>query len=464
MATPLPDQHNDQVKHEAATHFWPHSRKLGDVSRETGLQVVQAAKGVWVEDTLGERWFDTMSGLWLVNIGHGRREIADAVHAQMQALSFSPHDTVSPVTARLSAKLASLSSDKRSRAYFTSGGSEAVETALKMAKHYHHLNGEPTRWKVLSRRGSYHGSTLACTSLGRGGATGQSVPVEFGPLVPGNVHVSQPDPYHCHLCQASGSCNMQCARDVERAIVHEGASTVAAFIGEPISAAAGIHVPHPEYWPTIREICDRHGVVMICDEVITGFGRTGRMFATEHWDVTPDIRTVAKALTSGYLPIGAAIAGGKLGDAFTRGDGTVFQHLVTFGGNPPVCAAAMANLEIMEKEDMAGNSARMGEYLYERLQGLRSHSIVGDVRGGMGLLCAIEIVQDRKTRERFPKSAKINDRAVRMMRRHRMLGRAGDVIPVAPPLCITREEVDESVQRLDRVLTDLAQDLRAAAG
>jgi adenosylmethionine-8-amino-7-oxononanoate aminotransferase len=459
MATPLPDLQNDVVKHGAVTHFWPHSRKLGDVSRETGLQVVQAASGVWVEDTLGERWFDTMSGLWLVNIGHGRKEIADAVYAQMQAISFSPHDTVSPVTVQLSAKLASLSSDKRSRTYFTSGGSEAVETALKMAKHYHHLNGEPTRWKVLSRRGSYHGSTLACTSLGRGGGAGQSVPVEFGPLVPGNVHVSQPNVYRCHLCRTNGSCNLECARDVERAIEHEGPSSVAAFIGEPISAAAGIHVPHPEYWPSIREICDRYGVVMICDEVITGFGRTGKMFATEHWDVTPDIRTVAKALTSGYLPIGAAIASGKLADTFTRGEGSVFQHLVTFGGNPPACAAAIANLRIMEDEDMAGNSARMGEYLYERLQRLRHHPIVGDVRGGMGLLCAVEIVKDRETRERFPKSAKLNELAVRLMRKHHMLGRAGDIIPVAPPLCITRDEVDEAVECLDRVLTELTQEL-----
>jgi len=464
MTAPMPGLPNDEVKHAAATHFWPHSRRLGDVSRETGLQVVRSPAATGVEDTLGERWFDTMSGLWLVNAGHGRKEIADAVHAQMQELSFSPHDTVSPVTARLSAKLAALSSDPRSRSYFTSGGSEAVETALKMAKHYHHLNGEPTRWKVLSRRGSYHGSTLACTSLGRGGGAGQSVPVEFGPLVPGNVHVAQPGEYRCHLCRAGGGCNLECARDVERAIEHEGASTVAAFIGEPVSAAAGIHVPHPEYWPAVREICDRHGVILICDEVITGFGRTGRMFATEHWGITPDIRTVAKALTSGYLPIGAAMASGTVAGAFTGGDGTVFQHLLTFGGNPPACAAAMANLQIMEQEDMAGNSARMGEYLYERLQALRAHAIVGDIRGGKGLLCAIEIVRDRETRQRFPKAAKLEPRAVRLMRRHRMLGRAGDIIPVAPPLCITRDEVDEAVERLDRVLGELAAELEVAGG
>jgi len=452
-ASPAPPQ-ADEIKHQAAEHFWPHSRLLGDVSPETGLQVVNGASGVWVEDTDGGRWFDTLSGLWLVNAGHGRKEIASAVYAQMQAISFSPHDTVSPVTARLAGKLAELSSDKRSRSYFVSGGSEAVETALKLAKHYHRLNGEPTRWKVISRRGSYHGPPLACTSLGRGGG-GHSTPSEFGPLVPGNIHVSTPDTYRCHLCPAGGGCNLQCARDVERAIEHEGASTVAAFIGEPVSAASGIHLPHPEYWPTIRDICDRHGVVMICDEVITGFGRTGKMFATEHWNVTPDIRTVAKGLTSGYLPIGAAIAGGKLADAFTGGEGAVFQHLVTFGGNPPACAAALANLAILEGENLIENSARMGEYLHQRLQDLRSHPIVGDVRGGLGLFCAIEIVKDVHTRERFPKSAKLSQHAVRLMRKHGMLGRAGDVIPIAPPLCITGDEVDHAVERLDRVLADL---------
>ncbi len=339
-----------------------------------------------------------------------------------------------------------------------SGGSEAVETALKMAKHFHRLNGEPTRWKVISRRGSYHGSTLACTSLGRG-ADGQSVPAEYGPLVPGNIHISTPNAYRCHFCASSGNCNLECARDLERAISHEGANTVAAFIGEPISAAAGVHIPHPEYWPMVREICDRHGVLMICDEVITGFGRSGKMFATEHWDTTPDIRTVAKGLTSGYLPIGAVIAGHKVADTFIKENASPFTHLITFGGNPPACAAALANLEIMEREGMVENSVSMGEYLLERLQPFRDRSIVGDVRGGMGLLCAIEIVKNKETRERFAKSAKLSEKATRAMRRHNMLGRAGDVIPVAPPLCISRDEVDHAVTQLGQVLTDLENEL-----
>ena len=445
-------------REQARAHFWPHSRPSGNVARDSGVRLVTRGEGVWVFDADGERWFDTLSGLWLVNIGHGRREVADAVHAQMLELGFSPNDTVSPVTAALAARLAALSPDPGTRAYFVSGGSEAVETALKLAKHFHRVNGEPGRWKVLSRRGSYHGSTLACTSLGRGGGAGESVPDQFGPLVPGNIHVAQPAPYRCHLCAGAGGCNLECARDVQRAIEHEGLATVAAFIGEPISAAAGIHVPHPEYWPTVREICDRTGVLLICDEVITGFGRTGRLFATEHWDVAPDLRTVAKGLTSGYLPMGGVLAGSRIADAFT-GDGPVFPHLVTFGGNPPASAAAMANLDILLGEGLVDRSAELGPYLLERLQTLREHRIVGDVRGGLGLFAALELVQDRHSKARFAKSAKLDAVAVRAMRRHGMLGRAGDIIPVAPPLCITRDEIDEAVSRLDRVLSDIENEL-----
>ncbi len=452
----------DQARADAEAHFWPHSQQAGNMESATGVQLVTHGHGVWVEDPEGRRWFDTLSGLWLVNIGHGRREIADAVYQQMLSLSFSPNDTVSPVTAALSARLARLSGDPRARTYFVSGGSEANETALKIAKNYHHLNGEPNRWKVLSRRGSYHGATLACTSLGRGGPGGASVPAQFGPLVPGNIHVAQPAPYRCHACARDGACSLDCARDVERAILHEGPSTVAAFIAEPISAAAGIHVPHPDYWPAVREICDRHGVLLIADEVITGFGRTGRMFATEHWGVQPDIRTVAKGLTSGYLPIGAAICSGKVADVFIGEGDKTFLHLITFGGNPASCAAAMANLDIMENENMAGRSAEMGDYLYERLQTLRDHPIIGDVRGGKGLLCALELVRDKQTREPFPKAVKLDKLAVRAMRQNHMLGRAGHIIPIAPPLCITRDEIDEAVKRLGAVLDTLAEQLEVS--
>ena len=454
MATRLTGEQIEEIKQQASDHFWPHNNPAGNIG-DSGVRLVQSGKGVWVEDVDGEQWFDTMAGMWLKNIGHGRREIADAVYAQMLDISYTPGGTVSPATAKLSAKIASLAPDKESRTYFVSGGSEAVETAIKMAKQYHKNNGEPTRYKVISRRGSYHGATHACMSLGGGGV---GAPSHFGPLMPGNIHVAQPNEYRCHYCADSGGCNLQCAKDVDRAIEHEGASTVAAFIGEPISAAAGIHVPHPEYWPTIREICDAHGVIMICDEVITGFGRTGKMFATEHWGVKPDIFTVAKALTSGYIPIGAAIASKKVSDAFMDEDST-FRHLITFGGNPVACAAALANLEIMEGEGMVDNSAEMGQYMHEQLQTLYEHPIVGDVRGGMGLLCAVELVKDRDTKEPFPADAKLADKIAPLMGEHRLLGRPGGSVYLSPPLCITKDEVDHAVAQVDAVIGKLEAQL-----
>ncbi len=441
----------EELKELAAAYFWPHFRQAGDMSEETGVKLVAKAQGVWVEDAEGKRWFDTIAGMWLVNIGHGRREIAEAVYKQMQEISYSPGGTVSPATIRLAAKVASLAPDKESMVYFVSGGSEAVETALKMAKKYHKNNGEPTRYKVISRSGSYHGATHACMSLGGGGV---AMPTDYGPLMPGTIHVAQPNEYRCVFCKDGGKCNLECANDVARAIEHEGPASVAAFIGEPISAAAGIHVPHPEYWPTIREICDRYGVVMICDEVITGFGRTGKMFATEHWNVKPDITTVAKALTSGYLPIGAAVASKKIASAFIGDEDATFRHLITFGGNPASCAAGLVNLEIMENEGMVENSARMGDYLFDQMQKLYEHPIVGDVRGGKGLLCAVELVKDRDTRERFPKEAELSKKLTAIMNKHGLLGRGGDVIFLSPPLCITKDEVDYLVNQVDMVIAD----------
>ena len=446
----------EELKELATAHFWPHARTAGDMSDETGVKVVTSAEGVWVQDGQGKRWFDVISGMWLKNIGHGRKEIAEAVYQQMTDISYSPGGTVSPVTIKLAAKVASLAPDKESRVYFVSGGSEAVETALKMAKNYQKNRGEGTRWKVLSRVGSYHGATHACMSLGGGGIT---APVNFGPMVPGNIHVAQPAPYRCVYCRDKGGCNLECARDVDRAIEHEGASTVAAFIGEPISAAAGIFVPHEDYWPTIREICDRNGVVMICDEVITGFGRTGKMFATEHWGIKPDIFTVAKALTSGYQAIGAAVASKEISDSFLGDDESAFRHLITFGGNPASSAAGLANLAIMEGEGMVENSARMGDYLYEQLQTLYEHRIVGDVRGGKGLICAVELVKDRDTREKFPPEAELAKKLAPLMQTHGLLGRAGDVISFAPPLCITKDEVDYLVKQIDEIIGEVEETL-----
>jgi adenosylmethionine-8-amino-7-oxononanoate aminotransferase len=437
-------------------HFWPHARVAGDLSSPDAVKIVTRGDGVWVYGEGGRRYFDTLSGMWLNNIGHGRREVADAVHAQICQLGYAPDGSVHPVTLQLAARVAALSPDPASRVFFVSGGSEAVETAMKMAKKFHRSRGDAGRYKFISRRGSYHGATHGCLSLGGGGGNNGA---EYGPLPYGGVRVQGPDQYRNPFGGTDGIGDLECAREIERAILNEGPDTVAAVIGEPISASAGVHIPHPEYWPMLREICDRYGVLLICDEVITGFGRTGRMFATEHWGVVPDITVVAKALTSGYVPIGAAIAAKHVADAFAGPAGTAFDHRITFGGNPVSCAAGLANLDILQRELLVRNASDMGGYLFGRLQDLYRYDIVGQVRGGLGLICAVEIVANRTTREPFPKAAGLARRAGLLMERHGLLGRAGNIFFIAPPLCATRGELDFLVNQLGAVIAELQSDL-----
>jgi len=437
-------------------HFWPHARMAGDLSSPAGVKIVTRGNGVWVYDENGHRYLDTLSGMWLSNIGHGRREVADAVSAQIEELGYAPDGTVHPTTLRLAARVAALAPDPGARVFFTSGGSEAVETAMKMAKKFHRNRGEAGRYKFISRRGSYHGATHGSLSLGGGGGNNGA---EYGPLPYGGVRVAGPDQYRNPFGGDDGSGDLECAREIERAILNEGPDTVAAVIGEPISAAAGLHIPHPEYWPMVREICDRYGVLLICDEVITGFGRTGRMFATEHWGVVPDITVVAKALTSGYAPIGAAIATRRVADAFIGPASAAFNHRITFGGNPVSCAAGLANLDIIEREGLVRNAARMGHYLFYRLHDLYRYEVVGQVRGGLGLMCAVEIVANRATKEPFPKDAGLARKAGLLMERHGLMGRAGNIFFLAPPLSVATGEIDFLVSQLEEVIAELQADL-----
>ena len=439
------------LKEAGEAHLWPGPYKAGDLSSPGAPKLVVDGAGPWVLDAAGRTWFDSLSGMWLTNVGHGRREIADAIHAQICRLSYAPDGTVSPTTIALAERIAALSPDPQSRVFFVSGGSEAVETAIKMAKKYHPNRGESGRFKVISRRGSYHGCTLGCLGLGGGGS---NTGVEYGPLLPGMVRVQGPDEYRPAFSGTELKSELECALEVERAILNEGPETVAAVIGEPISAAAGVQVPHAGYWPKVREICDRYGVLLILDEVITGFGRTGTMFASEHWGITPDIITVAKGLTSGYVPIGAAIARKSVADAFT-GEHPAFNHRFTFGGNPAASAAGLATLEIIEREQLVENSRLMGARLYQGAQELYRYPIVGQVRGGLGLMCAVELVCDRTTRARFAPEQGLKRAAQALMDEHGLLGRGGDVFYLAPSLCVTPEEIDTLLERTDAVIAGL---------
>ena len=347
--------------------------------------------------------------------------------------------------------------------YPVSGGSEANETALKIARAYHKRRGEPGRYKVISRKGSFHGSTAGVLWLGEDPRSSRS---DYEPPPLGMLYAPQPNSYHCEMGgQTASECAVRCAQAVEDLIRFHGPETVSAVIAEPVTTPQGAVVPGDEYWPMLRQICDRYGALLIADEVITGFGRTGKMFAVDHWDVVPDIMTVAKGIISSYLPLAATIVTEEVAEPF-GGEGNQLNHVITFGGHPVPAAAALKNIEILENEHMVDNSAEVGGYFKEQLEGLKGdHSIVGDVRGA-GLLLALELVSDQETRARFPAEAKISTHLNESFRKHGLILRMStgiDVISLGPPLCITRGEVDKIVHALDLSLWELESTLGIAS-
>ena len=445
------------LQQDALEHLWIYMREPSDMAEKGEPRIFVEGHGCQITDVEGNSYLDAMSGLWLKNVGYGRKEIADAAYEQMLQLTYMPSGTTTLPTIKLSKKLAEMTPGDLSRSFFTSGGSEAVETALKLSRAYHKRQGDPTRYRFISRKGSYHGATFGAMALG---GSPMMPRVDFEPLMPGVIHVAQPNPYRCEYGGTTPTeCAVRCASALEETVKFYGPDTVAAVIAEPVSSPMGAVVPGPEYWPMVREICTRYGVVLIADEVITGFGRTGKMFACEHWGITPDIMTVAKGITSGYIPMGAAIMRGELADSFVGSQRAAFRHVITFGGHPVAAAAALKNIEIMEGEGMVENSAEMGKHLLEGLQEIKQkHSIVGDARG-LGLFCGLEIVKDRETKEHFPTEANLPERLTQKFRENGLHLNAGNVINIAPPLCISRGEVDDLVSGVDRAIGGLEKEL-----
>jgi taurine-pyruvate aminotransferase len=401
-----------------------------------------------VIDSSGRRYLDAMAGLFCVNVGYGRREIVDAVTAQMAELPYYPLTQSHGPGARLAARLTGMLPRGLNRVFFTNSGSEAVETALKMARQCArrtHL-GE-NRYKIIARHRGYHGFTMGALS-----ATGQSCRrTAFEPLVPGFLHVAPPDHYRCSFCAAETACTLACADEIERVIRMEGPQTVAAVIAEPVIGGGGIF-PAPEgYLERLRAVCDRYGVLLIIDEVITGFGRTGKLFGFEHAGIVPDIVTFAKGLTSAYLPLGATVASERVFEAF-EGDAASdakFAQVSTFGGHPSSCAAGLANLEILTRERLWENAAAVGAYLVEKLRGLDLRA-VGEIRA-RGLLIGLEIVTDAN------KTPLPEARMVELLRDIRdagvLVGRNNDSVPgycnvliLSPPLILKRDQADVIVE------------------
>jgi adenosylmethionine-8-amino-7-oxononanoate aminotransferase len=452
---------SDDVKHgsqfgpieqQALEHVWIHTARWLDLAERDGLRVMVRGEGCRLFDAQGRSYLDGLAGLYVVNVGHGRVEIAEAMAQQARELAYVSAASYTNLAAvQLAHVLAGLTPGDLDRFFFCSGGSEAIESALKIAKQVQAMRGFPKRYKVIARRGGYHGATFGAMSI-----TSSRNEKYFGPFMYGVSFVPSPNRYRNDFGIEGEEGDLRCAEAIEQEIRAQGPDTVAAVIGEPVSVANSNHVPSPRYWQRVRQICDEHGVLLIMDEVINGFGRTGTMFATEQFGVVPDLMTMAKGLSSGYAPIAAVAVRAQLFEEFKKQD-VALAHLLTFGGQAVSCAAALKNIEILRREQLPQHSAQQGDYLLGLLGRLRSHPTVGDVRG-LGLMCAVELVKDKETKEPFgwgPAAAShpFNRRVAELMEERGLLARAFMSIQLCPPLVISKEEIDEMVAIVDESLT-----------
>jgi adenosylmethionine-8-amino-7-oxononanoate aminotransferase len=436
------------VEQHARDHVWIHSAPWVEVAEGNGLYVFDRGEGIKLFDVHGREFYDGISGLWVVNAGHGRTEIGEAMGAQASRLAYASAMNYTTVPAvQLAEMIADRTPGDLNRVFFCSGGSEAVESALKIAKQVQAMRGFPRRYKVIARRGSYHGQTMGAYSL-----TAVRNENFFGPFVYGVSQVPHPNRYKSDFGVEGEQADIMAAKYVEQEIENQGPENVAAVIGEPISTAAGVHVPSKVYWQMLREICDKHGVLLIADEVINGFGRTGKLFAIEHYGIVPDIMTVAKALSSGYAPIAAAIVRDSVFEIFKENPSTPMGHLLTFGGHPVAAAAAIKNLEIYDDEKLVEKGAEIGEYLGSRLEELRAHVTVGDVRG-IGMVWGVELVASKSTKKNFGRDHKFNKRVNELLMERGFISRTWDVMHFAPPLVTTKADVDAMVAIADETLT-----------
>jgi adenosylmethionine-8-amino-7-oxononanoate aminotransferase len=455
MATtsrPMLDETADDYVARGLEHLWIHNTNYIDLAKPGGMVVIAEAEGIRLTDVRGKSYIDALSGLWVVNVGHGRKELAQVAAEQMSQVAYvNTFAYTTPPAIDLASKLAEITPEGIERFFFVNSGSEAVETAIKMAQQWHYIQGDKKRTKIISRRGSYHGSTQMAMSVNGSSMTNRT---PFEPLSPNARFIPGINCYRCPYEKTYPECNVFCARAYEDLINFEKPETIAAIIAEPISTANGTFVPHAEYWQTLRGICDKHGILLIADEVINGFGRTGKWFGIDHFGVVPDIMTTAKGLSSGYAPIACAMTTRRVADAFALDKASTFAHGITFGTHPVSCAVALRNVEILQRENLADNSARTGAYLLQQLQEMQTrHPSVGDVRG-LGLMVQIDLVKDRETKEPFAPADDLQTKIGERLKERGLLCRAGTSINIAPPLVTNREDIDQIVDILDATIGD----------
>ncbi len=433
------------------TYMWHHMSQYNP-----NPLIVTGGKGSWITDVDGNRYFDGMAGIWCTNIGYGREELAEAAYEQLKSLAFFPLTQSHVPGIELSKKVSEWLGDEY-RIFFSNSGSEANEVAFKIARQYHHHRGQSNRYKVISRYRAYHGN-----SMGALAATGQSIrKMTYEPLAPGFLHVQPPYCYRCSFGKTYGSCNLECAQAFDEVINWEGEETVAEVIMEPAITGGGVIVPPPEYLPKVREICDKHGVLLHIDEVICGFGRSGRKFGHQNFGIKPDIVTMAKGITSGYLPLSATAVRAEIADTFMGTDTNQhFRHINTFGGNPVSCNLAIKNMNIMEEEKLIERAEQLGLELRQKLSAIEDHPNVGDIRS-FGFIAGIEMVEDRQTKEPAA-PAKVVKVISECKQRGLIIGKNGDTIPgfnniltLSPPFSTTSEDIDFVVRVLEEAFAAL---------
>ena len=416
--------------------------------KEVGPRIITHAKGVYLWDSEGHKILDGMAGLWCVAIGYGRDELADAASKQMRELPYYNlfFMTAHPPVLELSKVIAEIAPAGMNHVFFTGSGSEGNDTMLRMVRHYWAIKGKPNKKVIISRKNGYHGSTVAGASLG-----GMTYMHEQGDLpIPGITHIPQPYWFGEGGDMSPEEFGIWAANQLEEKILEIGVDNVGAFIAEPIQGAGGVIVPPDTYWPRIKEILDKYDILFVADEVICGFGRTGEWFGSDFYGLTPDMMTIAKGLTSGYIPMGGLIVRDEVVDVLNEGGD--FNHGFTYSGHPVAAAVALENIRILRDEKIIEKvQAETAPYLQKRLRELNDHPLVGEVRG-VGMLGAIELVQDKATRKRY------EGKGVGMICRqfcfdNGLIMRAvGDTMIISPPLVITRDEIDELVTKARKCL------------
>lgn len=437
---------NEELSEAARQHLWMHFTRHS-AYEEHEVPVMVRGQGPYVYDSKGKRYLDGLAGLFVVQVGHGRTELAEAAAKQASELAYFPLWSYAHQPAvELADRLAELAPGDINRVFFTTGGSEAVESAWKLARQYFKLTGKPEKTKVISRNLAYHGTTFGALSIT--GLPGIKSP--FEPLVPGAVKVANTNHYRCADCALESACTLACADDIEERILMEGPETVAAVFLEPVQNAGGCFMPHPSYFAKVREICDRYDVLLVSDEVICAFGRLGYYFGAERFGYQPDIITCAKGMTSGYSPIGAMLASDRLMEPFLH-DTNSFLHGITFAGHPVSAAVALRNLEIFEGEHLLEHVRAKESEFRSKLESLSDLDIVGEIRG-TGFFYGIELVKDKATRETFN-----DEESERLLRgiltptlfELGLICRADDrgdpVVQLSPPLVCDSEQFDEIV-------------------